>query len=108
MSTAVASDGTSLFVQGQRQQLVSFDAATGEEAWRASIPGGVSRCPPIVIGGYVVGFIGVDLYVVDIDARKTIDVIRMPDPAGIFSYLAYYDGIVYAVNGDDGWIVAME
>jgi hypothetical protein len=56
----------------------------------------------------VVGFIGVDLYVVDIDARKTIDVIRMPDPAGIFSYLAYHDGIVYAVNGDDGWIVAME
>ncbi len=70
--------------------------------------GGGSRCPPIVIGGYVVGFRGADLYVVDIDARKTTDVIRMPNPAGIFSYLAYADGTVYVVNGDDGWIIAME
>ena len=70
--------------------------------------GGGSRGPPIVIGGYVVGFRGADLYVVDIDARKTTDVIRMPNPAGIFSYLAYADGTVYVVNGDDGWIIAME
>ncbi len=108
MSTAVACNGANLFVEGQSGQLIALDSVTGKEAWRVTIPGGRNTCPPIVIGGYVVGFNGADLYVVDIEARKTTDVIRMPNPAGTFSYLAYYDGTVYVVNGDDGWIVAME
>ncbi len=108
MSTAVACNGTNLFVEGQAGQLIALDSTTGRQAWRAIIPGGRSTCPPIVIGGYVVGFGGGGLYVVDIEARKTVDVVRMPNPAGISSYLAYSDGTVYVVNGDDGWIIAME
>jgi outer membrane protein assembly factor BamB len=108
MSTAVANDGPHLFVEGTREQLIALDPATGKEAWRATIPVGGNRCPPIVVGEHVVGFCGSNLYVVDVDARKTIDVIPMPNPAGIFSYLAYHDGTVYVVNGDDGWIAAVE